>query len=38
MLDQWRKTDDDLSDKAETNTIQTAIVFSLFSIITWVYI
>ena len=36
IANSWRKTDEDVRAKAEVNTIQTAIAFSFFSIITWV--
>lgn len=36
LTDAWRKTDEELSNKAGVHRIQTAIAFSFFSIITWV--
>jgi hypothetical protein len=38
LANSWRKTSDELSAKAETHKIQSAIAFSFFSIITWAMI
>jgi hypothetical protein len=37
MANEWRKTTDEIKAKAEVHAIQAAIVFSFFSIITWVW-
>lgn len=38
IANSWRKTEEEIKARAEVNTIQTAIAFSFFSIITWAMI